>query len=409
MDSGIGVGGLNLTKDEVVSSPFNVFAPIEIETSVTKRITQTFHPASASTSMGPFHITAPADVEKWTDPQSIRLHGRMRLSKLTGNVKSNLDNNDEMGVVDNIFHSLWGAIRVKLNGTEITDPTAKWYAYKSLIETKLSYSHDTKQLLLSNQGYSQDTANHFEDYGTPASGGDAAIPSQNVGWLTRKEWFANSKWVYFNITLHHDIATLRNYIPPYQKIEVICERNSDSFSTSGRPVAGKTYPIDLENVHLTLDRVEPSAEVQKHYLDQIKAGLNPRLTIDRSVIKSYIVTGNKSDLSHYNIISGSQLPDQIIIGIVSEEAYNGSLTTNPFKFDDYNIIEASLLVNGRHEPVEMYKMNKSENDTADMWSNFLTNVGIGPGDDTQIGLTKEDYFGGTFLLAWDRTPDKCNR
>ena len=226
MDSGIGVGGLNLTKDEVVSSPFNVFAPIEIETSVTKRITQTFHPASASTSMGPFHITAPADVEKWTDPQSIRLHGRMRLSKLTGNVKSNLDNNDEMGVVDNIFHSLWGAIRVKLNGTEITDPTAKWYAYKSLIETKLSYSHDTKQLLLSNQGYSQDTANHFEDYGTPASGGDAAIPSQNVGWLTRKEWFANSKWVYFNITLHHDIATLRNYIPPYQKIEVICERNS---------------------------------------------------------------------------------------------------------------------------------------------------------------------------------------
>lgn len=54
-------------------------------------------------------------------------------------------------------------------------------------------------------------------------------------------------------------------------------------------------------------------------------------------------------------------------------------------------------------------MNKDDNDTADMWASFLSNVGIGAGDDTQFGVTKDDYFGGTFLLAWDRTPDKCNR
>ena len=30
-------------------------------------------------------------------------------------------------------------------------------------------------------------------------------------------------------------------------------------------------------------------------------------------------------------------------------------------------------------------------------------------DDREFGLTKEDYLGGSFLLAWDRTPDKCNR
>ena len=83
-------------------------------------------------------------------------------------------------------------------------------------------------------------------------------------------------------------------------------------------------------------------------MKQINAGFNPRLTIDRSVIKSYIVTAGKSDLSHYNIISGSQLPEQLIIGIVSEDAFNGTLNTNPYKFDDYDITEASILVNGMY-------------------------------------------------------------
>ena len=27
----------------------------------------------------------------------------------------------------------------------------------------------------------------------------------------------------------------------------------------------------------------------------------------------------------------------------------------------------------------------------------------------EFGLSLEDYYGGSFLLAWDRTPDNCNR
>ena len=27
----------------------------------------------------------------------------------------------------------------------------------------------------------------------------------------------------------------------------------------------------------------------------------------------------------------------------------------------------------------------------------------------EFGISKSDYFGGCFLLAFDRTPDKCNR
>ena len=43
-----------------------------------------------------------------------------------------------------------------------------------------------------------------------------------------------------------------------------------------------------------------------------------------------------------------------------------------------------------------------------MYASFLENVGVGT-DDRECGITYDDYYGGSFLLVWDRTQDKCNR
>ena len=42
-----------------------------------------------------------------------------------------------------------------------------------------------------------------------------------------------------------------------------------------------------------------------------------------------------------------------------------------------------------------------------MFANFLENTGVHM-DDREFGISLNDYYGGSFLLAWDRTPDKCN-
>ena len=61
-----------------------------------------------------------------------------------------------------------------------------------------------------------------------------------------------------------------------------------------------------------------------------------------------------------------------------------------------------------NEPPELYTMDVVEGDIADMFSNFLYNTGINV-EDREFGVGIEDYYGGSFLLAWDRTPDDCNR
>ena len=47
--------------------------------------------------------------------------------------------------------------------------------------------------------------------------------------------------------------------------------------------------------------------------------------MDRSLLKTYTVKSGTFDLSHYHIISGRQLPEQIIIGIVEETALRGDI------------------------------------------------------------------------------------
>ena len=84
-----------------------------------------------------------------------------------------------------------------------------------------------------------------------------------------------------------------------------------------------------------------------------------------------------------------------------------TIKKNPFNFKDYDLSEASIVVNGVHEPQELYKSNKSEEDKVDMYANFLENTGIST-DDREFGITMDDYYGGSLMLVWDRTPDKCN-
>lgn len=401
MDSGIGIGGLSTGKDELASSQFDLFDNIELETGVKKIHTQTFRPISSTSSRGPFTFEIPADPEKFTDAESIRLHGRMRIRKNTANVLGNIAVDENVSTVNNIFNSLWSSINVSLNGTEITDPSSRWYSYKSYFENHLSYSSATKEKILSFKGYIKDTPLHFDNVG------NAGNASTNNGYVKRKAMFAESKWVYFCINIHADITTLRKYIPPNVKIMLELQRNSDEFCLLSHKSIDN-FKIELDDMRLRINRIESSPRIMNYYENKLKNGKVPRLSIDRSLLKTYTVSSGRLDLSEHNVISGRQLPDQIIIGIVGESAHRGVINKNPFNFQNFGITEACLIVNGIREPPEIYKVDKDIGDQADLYASFLENVGVGT-DDRECGITYDDYYGGSFLLVWDRTQDKCNR
>ena len=81
MDSGIGIGGLSVGQDEYASGCFDLFKGVEIENSIADVTRITTRPISVATSRGPFTFEIPADSEKFTEAESFRLHGSMRIRK----------------------------------------------------------------------------------------------------------------------------------------------------------------------------------------------------------------------------------------------------------------------------------------------------------------------------------------
>ena len=53
-------------------------------------------------------------------------------------------------------------------------------------------------------------------------------------------------------------------------------------------------------------------------------------------------------------------------------------------------------------------MNINDGDYINLYSDFLLNTGIAT-EDRDFGIDFHDYIGGTFLLVFDRSKDKCNR
>ena len=188
MDSGIGIGGLSVGQDEYASGCFDLFKGVEIENSIADVTRISTRPISIASSRGPFNFEIPADPEKFTDAESFRLHGSMRIRKRVSGVIKDITSTDKVSTVNNIFHSLWSKVVVHLNDVSINDPTNSWYAYKAYFENHLSYSKGTKTSLLAYRGYFNDTCNEFDDVGSVSGG--TYTESKNEGFRKRQENFA---------------------------------------------------------------------------------------------------------------------------------------------------------------------------------------------------------------------------
>ena len=94
----------------------------------------------------------------------------MRIREKDAGVMKDIDANDNVSTVNNIFDSLWNKVDVKMNDKSINDPTNAWYACKAYLENHLSYSKGTKSNLLSYGGYFNDTFGKFDDVGSISNG-----------------------------------------------------------------------------------------------------------------------------------------------------------------------------------------------------------------------------------------------
>ena len=402
MDSGFGVGGFSKNISELTTSKLDYWSPLIIENGVKRGYNMEIRPQSISVD-GPIEFHLAADPEKFTDINTLTLHGKVGVRVKENGVWRPVHNMnpkpESWGVINHFYQSICSSIIVKVNDCEIGDIATNSYPYLSYIETLLgTSSSQAGNHILSERGFIKDRP---ENMSVPDTS------NKSNPFVQRRKHLHENHFVDFNIPIHNDLVTVDKYLPPNTKLSFIIRRSSDDFLIWKLPTDENEYKIDLDDLHLTLKRLEVSPSVLRNHMKQLKNDGSLKLKICQNVLKSFTVPTGSTELKSHNLFFGNRLPNRVYLAFVEQTAYNGDDKKNPFNFETAGMKEASLIINGISEPNPPYSYEPGV-DERDLYYSFLENTGTSAFEMESVNVSFEEFKNGYFILPFDRSPTKDN-
>ena len=425
------IGGYGQTAAKELHSKFNWFTQKIFQNEI-MRSNRGWVKAIAD---NPYHFFVHKNSNDWIALNRCKLWGEMSIMVDPGN-GGNLEaptENDIYSIVNNPFHALWSSVVIKVNGSELENSSQTDHHWKSYIENKFNISKSFKKNVMNhNSAWIDDDIGKGDKCGAnvmketiPNTNwtqtlweGEGPIPSRmtpnpdyNSGFVKRRKNFTRGTVVPFSIPIIHDFMTSGKSFPPNTELEFIFTRTPDSFVLiQDKNVCAKNLRIVLKNLRLSYDYEVVTPRVQNaHISKSLKS--KPTALVKKNIIKWYTKSEGESDMSKDGLFytSKNNLPEQIIIFIMPLAQFNGTLATNPYYWTSpYKFSEIGLVVNGWYEPSRFLKTT-TEAGKLELYHHVLDNIGFGDQKITSdIPLSYEEFFGGSFMIPFDRTAAKHN-
>lgn len=160
----------------------------------------------------------------------------------------------------------------------------------------------------------------------------------------------------------------------------------------------ENYSVNIKNFSLHMKRVKLYPDAQASILNTLNT--HPaKYFITRADTKSFTIPIGVSTISIENLFVG-QLPKRVIVGFVKEEALNGNLANDPFRFEHFNIKYISLNIDGVIIPSIPYRPDFTKGNCIREYVNLFRALNQDEGI-PQIDLTYEQYKNDTVLFAFD--------
>ena len=273
---------------------------------------------------------------------------------------TNLLEADVMGLANNLAHTLFKQINVRLNGTLIS-PQTDTYHLKAYIETILNHDQDDGDTLLTPHGW-------YNCLGVP-NDGDAdeltlnklnpahedykAMPQDLKNVVQGRIQFLGGKRVTLRFKPYLEVFHLSKLLVPGVQIQIEMYFNPPAMWTV-RWAGANTLRLTEADVSVRLNlcqvRVTPS----------IYIGLMNELTRGKKVATYPTVRGEIRTYSHPNDNRHfecnnpfhNQLPNRLIVVLLEQAAFNGSVVHSPFNFGKFNLATIKQLVRGEENPYE---------------------------------------------------------
>ena len=383
-----GVGTFITENHELASSGLALFDQPIIDSSLLQGKFITIYPSSVLQDNGPFDFIIPSDGQDFTDLPFTRLEGCIEILNLAG---ATLTETDINAYVNLLPQSLFKQIEVSVNNTQIADLSTPTYAFKSYIETVLTYPKDAKETTLLLEHFDKDT-----------------LEKENIFTLlnsisfNKRNQFAKKGKIYFSMLLHIDFFHSTKLLLPGCEIKLKFIRNSDTFSLLGDTLQAK---IKFHELKLMIRRVTVEPTIASKIEDAINK--TPAIyPITQSKIKTFLIPKDVRQERISNIFRGV-LPRSIIVGFVTTDAANGTINANPFKFEHFKLNHFQMYINGDPLLTEAFQPDFANSKFFREYRWFMDNLGWAH-DKESNGVTMEEFKTNTFFLPFDLSPDLSN-
>ncbi len=315
-------------------------------------------------------------------------HTHLHLTvQILNNDGTNIAAGASVGPVNNWLHSLFSQVDVFLNHKLVT-PAASTYPYKAFIQTLLSYEGAAKRTHLSSALWFADTAEHI-DYRRDT----------NEGYTRRAAYTAESRRVDLYGPLFADIFNVERLMLNDVELKVNLTRSSDAFSLMGDAA---NYKVHICDVTLLVRKVKIGPKFLLTH-SAVLARETAKYPITRCETKAVTIPAHVTGKVLDNIFLG-QTPHRIVIGLVGNRAFNGSVTRNPFNFWHHHLNFLSLYLNGEQIPSKPLQPDFANNLYMPCYNTLFSGTGFHY-NDVGNDISRVSYARGYTLYAFDLSPD----
>ncbi len=373
----------------VANSELDLFARPPIQTSIEHGSMKDYYPVSGMIHSGPLEFTISGSAEHYLDLSSAFLYITANVSHTGVQDKTG---DDTSTPVNNWMHSLFSQVDVSLNGKLISS-SSNTYAYRSYIESLLSFGRACKKTFLTNGLWYKDTAGQFDTLV------DKNGESANDGAKKRYALTLKNKKIDLIGYIHDDVFRQHRLIPPGVTVKVRFIRSRDAFSLLSTKAGYKTI---LSNAVLYVRKVKVNPTVTLAHANVLKKS-NMMFPINRVECKVFSVSANSHSAYRENVISG-QLPTKLVIGCVRNDAFNGTHNLNPFNFQHFDLNHLSVHVDGQPDTIPFLQPDYDNNLYLRSYHSLFGGLGKILNDE-DFDLNRSDYPEGNALYAFNLATD----
>ncbi len=331
-------------------------------------------------------IDIDGDTRHYLNLSETELHVKGRICNISNpEAKVELKIGDEVGPVNNFFHSLFSQIEIEINNKSVEN-TNTTYPYRAYIKNLLGYSASQKKTALYGECFSKDKSGLFDEKNVKEN------EDHNLGFLERRSRFVGNKSVELQGKLDCDLFNINHLSVNSVSLQIKITKNNNNFYMLG----DNKFAFNYEDVFLRIKRQIISPSVMAA-LTKVSEQTSFKYPLKRTILKPFVIphASNKFSLT----ICKGIMPRRALFFFIETTAYDGTIDKNPFNFKNFGVNFLQLKINSKSLPnTNGLNMDFSKDNYLEAYKSLVKLI-------SDLDISYEEFKNGYAIYAFDLNPD----